>query len=56
MTSPEEMEEIEWFDGTLNESQRKAVRFVLGMQEVGCIHGPPGVSESCPFEFACDGG
>lgn len=40
----EETEPVQWFDETLNESQKRAVEFVLGMEEVGCIHGPPGVS------------
>jgi DNA polymerase alpha-associated DNA helicase A len=42
--------QLRWFDETLNDSQKEAVRFVLGMKEVGCIHGPPGVS----FYWACD--
>ena len=43
---PEDLPKVDWFDETLNQSQRKAVEFVLGMQEVGCIHGPPGVNPS----------
>jgi len=42
---------ITWFDETLNEGQREAVEFVLGMQEVGCIHGPPGVSPLRNYSF-----
>lgn len=38
------VDDIEWFDPTLNDSQKDAVKFVLRMKEVGCIHGPPGVS------------
>lgn len=40
----DEDEEIAYFDDTLNDSQKEAVRFVLKAGEVGCIHGPPGVS------------
>jgi DNA polymerase alpha-associated DNA helicase A len=36
---------IEWFDQSLNESQREAVRFCLTSGQVACIHGPPGVSD-----------
>lgn len=34
---------IEFFDPTLNESQRQAVRFALATKEIALIHGPPGV-------------
>lgn len=36
---------IEWFDTTLNDSQRRAVEFTLRANEVACIHGPPGVGK-----------
>jgi DNA polymerase alpha-associated DNA helicase A len=36
--------EVKFFDETLNESQRDAVRFALASKEVALIHGPPGVS------------
>lgn len=35
--------ELEFFDHTLNDSQRDAVRFALASKEVALIHGPPGV-------------
>jgi DNA polymerase alpha-associated DNA helicase A len=35
---------IDWFDTTLNDSQKRAVEFTLRANEVACIHGPPGVS------------
>jgi DNA polymerase alpha-associated DNA helicase A len=35
---------IQWFDATLNDSQKRAVEFTLRANEVACIHGPPGVS------------
>lgn len=34
---------IEWFDDTLNESQKEAIGFALASSEVALIHGPPGV-------------
>ena len=36
--------DIEFFDQTLNDSQRDAVKFALASREVALIHGPPGVS------------
>ncbi|KAJ7074075.1 AAA domain-containing protein [Mycena amicta] len=39
---------LEFFDDSLNPSQKDAVRFALQAAEVACIHGPPGVhSYSC---------
>lgn len=35
---------IEWFDPTLNDSQKDAIRFALASREIALIHGPPGVS------------
>jgi DNA polymerase alpha-associated DNA helicase A len=35
---------IEWIDGSLNPSQKDAIRFALASREVALIHGPPGVS------------
>ena len=37
-----------FFDPTLNDSQRDAVRFALASKEVALIHGPPGV---CAFPY-----
>ena len=34
---------IVFFDPTLNDSQRDAVRFALVSREIALIHGPPGV-------------
>ena len=47
--TPADMNEagVEFFDQTLNDSQRDAVRFALASREVALIHGPPGVSV-CP--------
>lgn len=36
--------DIEWFGGALNDSQKEAITFCLKAQSVACIHGPPGVS------------
>lgn len=34
---------VEFFDQTLNDSQRDAIKFALASREVALIHGPPGV-------------
>jgi len=34
---------IEFFDPTLNDSQKDAIRFALASRDVALIHGPPGV-------------
>jgi DNA polymerase alpha-associated DNA helicase A len=39
------MTDITFFDETLNDSQKEAVRFALGSPEVALIHGPPGVKK-----------
>jgi DNA polymerase alpha-associated DNA helicase A len=36
--------DIQWFGGALNESQKEAISFCLKAQTIACIHGPPGVS------------
>ena len=36
--------ELNFFDPTLNDSQKDAIRFALTSQEIALIHGPPGVS------------
>lgn len=38
--------EVQFFDTTLNQSQRNAVRFVLEGPDVACIHGPPGTGKT----------
>ena len=42
-TDPSEIKDVKFFDGTLNESQKDAVRFSLSAPELALIHGPPGV-------------
>lgn len=39
-----EIGKIEFFDPTLNDSQKEAIIFALTSREVSLIHGPPGVS------------
>lgn len=39
------IQELTFFDSTLNQSQKEAVKFVLESPEVGCIHGPPGMCD-----------
>ena len=47
---PETLPDIDFFDQTLNDSQRDAIRFALESREVALIHGPPGVGSSpSPF-------
>ena len=36
------MQDISFFDNSLNDSQKAAVRFALESADVACIHGPPG--------------
>lgn len=35
--------DIDFYDTSLNESQRQSVRFAVGCKDVACIHGPPGI-------------
>lgn len=44
LTKDENVGRLEWFDPTLNDSQKDAIRFALASREVALIHGPPGVS------------
>ena len=32
-----------WFDASMNASQKEAVEFCLKAEHIACIHGPPGV-------------
>ena len=38
--------QLEFYDPTLNDSQKDAIRFALLSREVALIHGPPGVCSS----------
>lgn len=44
LAKDEDVGNLKWFDPTLNESQKDAIRFSLASREVALIHGPPGVS------------
>jgi len=41
-----EMGRIDFFDPTLNDSQKDAIRFALASKDIALIHGPPGVNRS----------
>ena len=41
-TPRQELSNIDFFDDTLNDSQKDAVRFALEANEVALVHGPPG--------------
>ncbi|KAJ3888666.1 P-loop containing nucleoside triphosphate hydrolase protein [Lentinula edodes] len=40
------LEDISFFDESLNSSQKEAIRFCLESPEVACIHGPPGTGKT----------
>jgi DNA polymerase alpha-associated DNA helicase A len=40
------VKDVKFFDPTLNDSQKEAVRFALGMPDVALIHGPPGTGKT----------
>ncbi|PGH27607.1 hypothetical protein AJ80_00620 [Polytolypa hystricis UAMH7299] len=42
----ESVQSIEFFDPTLNDSQREAIRFALASKEIALIHGPPGTGKT----------
>lgn len=51
----QELEPLQFFDTTLNDSQRDAIRFALASKEVALIHGPPGVGYSkIPMDGSAD--
>ncbi|KAI1457403.1 DNA helicase [Annulohypoxylon moriforme] len=37
---------VQWFDPSLNESQKDAIRFALRSREIALIHGPPGTGKT----------
>ncbi|KAF8556616.1 P-loop containing nucleoside triphosphate hydrolase protein [Imleria badia] len=45
-SKPSKLGDITFFDESLNQSQKTAVRFALEAQEVACIHGPPGTGKT----------
>ncbi|EMD37094.1 hypothetical protein CERSUDRAFT_155577 [Gelatoporia subvermispora B] len=49
MSAPSEkmpIKGLKFFDDSLNESQKEAVKFALESPEVACIHGPPGTGKT----------
>ncbi|KAK7745084.1 hypothetical protein SLS53_003319 [Cytospora paraplurivora] len=46
LTSDPDVGKIEWFDPSLNDSQKDAIRFALASREIALIHGPPGTGKT----------
>ena len=46
LEEPEKAEGVEWFNNELNESQKEAVAYSLGADDVHLIHGPPGTGKT----------
>ncbi|CEI88707.1 hypothetical protein RMCBS344292_03086 [Rhizopus microsporus] len=46
ISAPQKMSNIQFFDETLNDSQKEAVRFALGSNEIALVHGPPGTGKT----------
>ncbi|KAF9070139.1 P-loop containing nucleoside triphosphate hydrolase protein [Rhodocollybia butyracea] len=47
LPSPKDrLDDITFFDETLNPSQKEAIKFCLESPEVACIHGPPGTGKT----------
>ena len=43
---PRSSEDVEFIDPSLNDSQKDAIRFALGAQDIALIHGPPGTGKT----------
>lgn len=43
----EQTEPVNFFDETLNQSQREAVQFALDSKHIALVHGPPGTLQQC---------
>ncbi|CEI92091.1 hypothetical protein RMCBS344292_06364 [Rhizopus microsporus] len=46
ISTPQKMSDIQFFDETLNDFQKEAVRFALGSNEIALVHGPPGTGKT----------
>ncbi|RCH90379.1 hypothetical protein CU097_005726 [Rhizopus azygosporus] len=46
ISTPQKMSNIQFFDETLNDSQKEAVRFALSSNEIALVHGPPGTGKT----------
>ncbi|EPS95334.1 hypothetical protein FOMPIDRAFT_1132627 [Fomitopsis schrenkii] len=46
MSEPEKIDNITFFDESLNRSQRDAIKFAMESNEIACIHGPPGTGKT----------
>ena len=45
--------DLKFYDTSLNDSQKEAIRFAIGAKEIACIHGPPGeLLEASSHKFA----
>ncbi len=42
----ENYNEIQYFNNTLNDSQKEAIKFALNQKEIAIIHGPPGTGKT----------
>lgn len=46
LESDPDVGKLEWFDPSLNDSQKDAIRFALASREIALIHGPPGTGKT----------
>ncbi|KAF5384145.1 hypothetical protein D9615_003261 [Tricholomella constricta] len=45
-SEPQPVQDLRFFDESLNDSQKEAIKFCLEAPEVACIHGPPGTGKT----------
>jgi DNA polymerase alpha-associated DNA helicase A len=45
-SEPTPIRSIQFFDPSLNDSQKEAIEFALSAPEIACIHGPPGTGKT----------